>query len=97
MYLGPGGIGKTSVALAVMENDAVENKFSKENCFWFLRRSDVPWSSSSNSVFNLRITRTRAMLLVIFVLKLQASTDPGLFYSIILRHHGIRGKAIRRK
>jgi tetratricopeptide (TPR) repeat protein len=31
--LGPGGMGKTSVALAVMEQAAVEEKFGK-NCFW---------------------------------------------------------------
>ena len=32
--LGPGGMGKTSVALAVMETDTVKKTFSEANRFW---------------------------------------------------------------
>jgi tetratricopeptide (TPR) repeat protein len=75
--LGPGGIGKTSVALAVMENDAVENKFSKENCFW------VPCVGATSPGLllqilysNLRITRDTGDALGDIRIELQASTDP---------------------
>ena len=47
--LGPGGIGKTSVALAVMENDAVRKIFSDANRFWYPAMERLPLASSCKS------------------------------------------------
>jgi len=78
--LGPGGMGKTSVALAVMEHGAVRNKFSK-NCFW------VPCiGATSPSLLlailysSLRITRDTNDTLADIRNELQASPVPECYY-----------------
>lgn len=75
--LGPGGMGKTSVALAVMESEAVGNKFRYENRFW------VPCiGATSPSLLlqilyrSLRITRDTGNSLADICSELKASTDP---------------------
>jgi tetratricopeptide (TPR) repeat protein len=75
--LGPGGMGKTSVALAVMENDAVGKRFTEANRFW------VPCiGGSSPALFlqilhsSLRITRDTGDVLADIRNELRASTDP---------------------
>jgi hypothetical protein len=75
--LGPGGMGKTSVALAVMESKAVGKKFREENRFW------VPCiGATSPSLLlqilyqSLRITRDTGETLADIHSELKASTDP---------------------
>jgi tetratricopeptide (TPR) repeat protein len=75
--LGPGGMGKTSVALAVMETDAVGKKFTEANRFW------VPCVGATSSALflqilysSLRITRDTGDALADIRNELRACADP---------------------
>ncbi|TDL15775.1 hypothetical protein BD410DRAFT_777771 [Rickenella mellea] len=74
--LGPGGMGKTSVALAVMQHELVKARFGK-NLFW------VPCSQSTSSsrlldliAAGLRITQNTLDRLDDILTELNATTDP---------------------
>ena len=74
--LGPGGMGKTSVALAVMECDDVKTKFGN-NCFW------VPCVEATNPSLllelladSLRVTQATGDRLSDILFALESSSDP---------------------
>ena len=75
--LGPGGIGKTSVALAIMEHQLVKNYFSKVNTFWVpCVGATTPSALLQHLYLCLRITRDTNNPLADILYELKSSQEP---------------------
>ncbi|KDR71136.1 hypothetical protein GALMADRAFT_75322 [Galerina marginata CBS 339.88] len=77
--LGPGGMGKTSVSLVVVESSLVQDRFTRGNCVW------VPCiGATSASLFletlyvQLQVPGDRQVTLERIITELSTSTDPRL-------------------
>lgn len=77
--LGPGGMGKTSVSLAVVESPRIKAHFFSEHLFW------VPCIEATSATLllellytQLQIPRTKQMTLSKVISQLDASTQPRL-------------------
>ncbi|EDR09251.1 uncharacterized protein LACBIDRAFT_296727 [Laccaria bicolor S238N-H82] len=77
--LGPGGMGKTSVSLAVVESPCIKAHFFPEHLFW------VPCIEATSATLllellytQLQIPRTKQMTLSKIISQLDASTQPRL-------------------
>jgi len=79
-FLGPGGMGKTSLALAVVASPLVQAKFPEKRCVW------VPCvEATSGSLFlqvlytSLRVQRQTDSVLSDIIVELKSSHEPILF------------------
>ncbi|KDR71046.1 hypothetical protein GALMADRAFT_75381 [Galerina marginata CBS 339.88] len=77
--LGPGGMGKTSVSLAVVESSLVQDQFPHGNCIW------VPCIGATSATLfletlcvQLQVPGDKQLTLEKIITELSASTDPRL-------------------